>query len=330
MYLNTQSLLPHITQIRQLLKEEKPELLLLSETRITDEIEDFEIACSNYVCLRCDSMSRYTGGVVIYIREDIKHTVICNRTYNENLWILSIKVKQKMVNTMFTVLYHSPSKSTADFINHFDTWCEEVVQLEIINYICGDFNIDLIKDSFYKEKIIKICTDRGLKQHIKDPTRITGNSRTLIDYVLSNDKTEAVVLTTEKISDHSIIIFGSKECIPEQTKKLTKIQKLVGYKAEGFQENLEKYNWNLDSYVNISERVSIFEQKLVESLAKFIRSVKKTNLKDNEWYNRQLFEMKRERDKAYMVASYEPYKENWKKYTTKRNTYVRELHKAEK
>lgn len=295
---------------------------------LTNEIDDFEIKCCNYICLRCDSTSRFTGGVAIYIGEDVKHIIKCNKNYQENMWIISIQVKQKQMKGIFSVLYHSPSRSAADFIHILDDWCEEFIEIDQTNMLCGDFNIDLLKESFYKDKILKTLNDRGTKQQVTEPTRITPSSKTLIDYVISNEKIQAIVLTDNKISDHSTIAFGKREQSLQEENESNKCEKIVGYSKASFQEKLERFNWvnnDIDSACS-----NILQKRLSETLSSYVKSVKICKEKDNKWYNSYLNSLKKQRDEAYRLTIFETSEEKWRTYTMKRNLYVRELRKAEK
>lgn len=46
---------------------------MLSETHVTEDIDDCELVINGYKLERCNSRSRHTGGVVMYIRNSIKH-----------------------------------------------------------------------------------------------------------------------------------------------------------------------------------------------------------------------------------------------------------------
>ena len=58
------------------MKKVNPAIVALSESRLTDEIEDSEVNVPGYVIIRCDAENRYTGGVILYVRNDIKYEVI--------------------------------------------------------------------------------------------------------------------------------------------------------------------------------------------------------------------------------------------------------------
>lgn len=73
--------------------------------------------------------------------------------------------------------------------------------------LTGDFNIDWIdKNNYYTKKIRECFELLGYKQLISEYTRVTQNSKTLIDYVVSNDfSMKCEVRFSPKITDHHIL-----------------------------------------------------------------------------------------------------------------------------
>lgn len=67
-YLNAQSLIAHKDQIVYEIAKIYPSLILLSEARVTSDIQTCEVAIDQYHMLRCGSVNRHTGGVVMYIK----------------------------------------------------------------------------------------------------------------------------------------------------------------------------------------------------------------------------------------------------------------------
>lgn len=80
--------------------------------------------------------------------------------------------------------------------------------------VVGDFSIDIIKDSVYKNRVIEIM--QGYRQYVREATRIIHALCTLIDHVYANEEMTCEVLHTPKITDHAIIyivVRGNKEMI---------------------------------------------------------------------------------------------------------------------
>ena len=66
--------------------------------------------------------------------------------------------------------------------------------------LMGDFNIDLLVDNSHSRVWLDLLNLHGLTQIITEPTRVTTNSRTLIDHV--------IVSNTE-------YVYSSKAVVPD-------------------------------------------------------------------------------------------------------------------
>lgn len=100
--------------------------------------------------------------------------------------------------------------------------------------VIGDFNIDISKDSYYANKLIKTMQSYGYKQHIKDYTRITNVSRTLIDLVFSNFKIITRVKHTPKITDHSILVVSIESVNKDNHVQTRTVRDFTNFNDENF------------------------------------------------------------------------------------------------
>lgn len=211
--MNIQSLISNHEYLEILMLERKPMIVLLSETHVTSDISNSEIEISGYTLVCCNSHSRHTGGVAMYIKNELKLNKLSNETFYNSIWILSIEVicEQNVNSGIFTVIYRSPSSPITQFINVFEQWTIDHIDMSKTNIICGDFNVDLLK-SIYAPNMKKSIRELGFKQIIRTPTRISSTTKTLIDYVLVNvNKITAVTLPSDQISDHLTIMISKEE-----------------------------------------------------------------------------------------------------------------------
>lgn len=105
---------------------------------------------------------------------------------------------------VIAIIYLSPSASDGEFIK----FLEDIVDLLVTKGQCiviGDFNTDLMTDTFYAKKLKTEMAYLGMKQYIDKPTRITINSKTMIDLVFANNKVDCKMYETPKITDYSWI-----------------------------------------------------------------------------------------------------------------------------
>ncbi|KAK9709498.1 hypothetical protein QE152_g26583 [Popillia japonica] len=91
------------------------------------------------------------------------------------------------------------------------------------NFVCcGDFNIDLLDFESYKCKLFNnFLKDLGLLQIIRDATRVTRTSRTLVDLILTSEDSSACAAGVQSvgISDHELI-HCTLSC-PERSRNLS-------------------------------------------------------------------------------------------------------------
>lgn len=121
---------------------------MLSETHITD-FSDKELKIDGFLIERCDSNSRHTGGVAIYIKNSINYKVIHNK-HKSKTWILAIQISDSLINGRFVVIYKSPKEKINDFLAILDEFCEEWINDEHKILIVGDINIDVSKVKILK------------------------------------------------------------------------------------------------------------------------------------------------------------------------------------
>jgi exonuclease III len=154
--------LNNFENIEVLVEQLNPCLLMCSETCLTDNIDDNEINLIGYNLHRCDSHSRHTGGVLMYIRSNIKSEVIFNKSYGKNLWCLSVHVKCCALDGIYTTVYHSPNSSHAELMNYFENVIENCYDAAKLNIFVGDFNIDMSRNSTYSDKLKQIIQFHGM------------------------------------------------------------------------------------------------------------------------------------------------------------------------
>ena len=115
-------------------------------------------------------------------------------------------------------------------------------------FICGDFNIDLLK---YEEhvgsaKFIDTMYSNGLYPLIDKPSRITQQSATLIDNIFTNDMNHDIIcgLLINDISDHLPVFSISGHSITrhkyQQNKHIRQVNK---QSLDAFIKDLDKQSW---------------------------------------------------------------------------------------
>jgi len=325
MYTNAQSLMAHKDEIQhQVMKKLNPAFIALSESRLTPEIGDCEINVTGYSVVRCNAESRFTGGVALYVRDDINYEIVLLKKLEANFWCIAIKVKEKMFKGILMVIYHSPSASHGEFIGLLEEIVEELmIREECI--VLGDFNIDCMTDSFYTNKLLTTMQSLGLRQYVDKPTRVTENSKTIIDLVFANKELNVHVSHEPKITDHAWIkvVLDTRE-MKNKYKEFSG-RDYSGFNTEDFvkmvESNLE-IRQDLDIDVRATKLINNIINALDISAPKKIFRIPKI-WEGKKWYSNEIEESAIKRDEAYRKALYDNTEQNWQQFKMERNAVVK-------
>ena len=169
-----------------------PDIFGMCETFLTNSVSDNQIAIDGFDLIRkdrSDTQNKSGGGVLLYYRKSVN----CKRRYElevskiETLWA-EISLPNSKPFLVCTV--YRPPSSNSEWIDLFEEELSiaQTTGLELI--IMGDINIDLKLSPNKKwQNLIELF---DLSQLIKDPTRVTESSSTIIDHVYSS-KPENIV-----------------------------------------------------------------------------------------------------------------------------------------
>lgn len=316
--INSQSLISKIDEISNLIYTSKPLAVCLSETRLTSDIGDNEIFIKGYSIVRCDSENRHTGGVLMYIKENVILLETVKYTYLKNFWLLSVKISVNNKHYVLVCIYHSPSSSDADFLRDFEEWCQGIQDITCPRIIVGDFNIDWTVNNTYKNRLKNLMGDIGIQQWVGSITRPNDSGGSIIDLVFSDIiNLKCKVHQTPKITDHYIV------CINPNTEKTDKQDKhLISRGKINFPElnqKLSLINWNY-THSNIDDKynyfISVIKSKLEEVAPKkevVIRA------RFQEWWNDKIREAIEQRDLSYKIYKRNKTQSNREIYKHKRN-----------
>lgn len=170
MYLNVNSILSNKIELERVIEIKNPAIILCSETCTTNHITDQELCIQTYKLVRCDSHSRHTGGTMIYIHDSIEYNIKYNKSIDQNIWCIFIKLKHFNPKWQIGVVYHSPSTSDADFINYLRTILGSTCEMSESNILIGDFNINLNNTTTYSSQLIDLFKEYSMHQKVNFDT----------------------------------------------------------------------------------------------------------------------------------------------------------------
>ena len=251
-------------EVKYLSSERKIDILCISETWLLEDIPDKFIQIPNFNVFRHDKGRG--GGTCIFVRDDLKVKQLCtgieNHPYIEDLWI-NVQYK-KLPSFIIGCIYRHPHASVDSFNYLSDIFKYMCLQNKPI-FILGDFNDDLFSAG---NKLDKIFKNLKLRQLIDRPTRVTPNSKTLLDLAITN-RPEMIVFSDVipgTIADHdliSIIIDFEK---PKRQPLIRTFRSLKNYTQNDFCNKLLKETSILDYLLltdNVDTQVDIFTKVFI-------------------------------------------------------------------
>lgn len=204
---NARSVTANLCEIEVLCADRKPKVLFCSEARITEDIVYSEYKIENYTPIVCYAQSRFTGGVVIYVNNELKFKVIENCHEEKQMWCLAIELFDSAINGMYSVMYRSPAANINECFEFTDKFLEKTINPNKLNVVTGDININMNDLNTNSRALLYLFEKHGLSLIVNFDTRVTNTSQTLIDYVLTNNKEKVSCkpIEHENISDHKTI-----------------------------------------------------------------------------------------------------------------------------
>ena len=181
---------------------------------------------NGYSMVQSDRLNRRGGGVVLYIDNSLnfKLRTDINMPTNSDYESLFIEINNKPQNTIIGVVYRPPDRSTYPFLDNFSHCLDSISKENKQCFICGDFNLDLMKYTMHTgiNDFINLLYSASFYPLIDKPTRVTTKSATLIDNIFTNCLDLRItpgILFTD-ISDHFPIfqIINSPNSLNDRTK----------------------------------------------------------------------------------------------------------------
>jgi Reverse transcriptase (RNA-dependent DNA polymerase) len=311
--------------------EKKPKILMISETHVTSDFDDSELEINGYNLIRCDSNSRHTGGVAMYIDESVDFNVVC-KLVKSKTWILSVKINNHLMTGLYAVVYKSPSEKINDFLNTFDEFCDEHINDENDNVITGDFNINVARKSKNVNKYLDVIKEYNLEQIIEDYTRenTKAKTKTIIDHVLTNNRKNLKYSINKKdhIGDHFMIEIKCN--VKTKSKKSDEKYEITSWKkydATKMKDLICDIKWDDELKSDVNKKSEFLVNNLSECVNKLVSKVKVFK-NSNQWYNDDLRKMKKKKDelfKKYEMSNDLDHKTEWEKLS---KTYKEMIKKA--
>ena len=329
MSLNIRSLNKNFEQLKQIATEFKTDIIALSEIW-NPNTKALKIPNYNEIITK-SRPNKKGGGVGLYLTKNIKyecHTEI-NNLRLKKLELIGVKIKTWDNQKLNIIAAYRPPNSEIK-----ETFSDLEILLNTINdeptIITGDLNINVGIKNTLSNKYLTQLENYNMTQSVKTFTRITANSKTTIDHVISNQHAIATIVTHLSLSDHQILItcYGrSKKCHPKkQDNKPYSILDL-----EKTKENINKINWSpwMNEHKNsgINPMYDSFHQKIQSCLVH--KEIKPRKRKTNQpFFNENLQKLKTALEKKRKKFLKNPNAQNELSFKENKKNYNKEIEKS--
>ena len=203
-------------------------------------------------------------------------------------------------------------------------------------YLCGDFNVDLLKQAHvYTDLFLETLYSYGMLPIITKPTRITSTTATLIDNIFTNNcfQTHYGGLLCTDISDHLPIfsicnIRGIHRCTEKEYKY---IRKYDAQNMSRFKQNLTSKNWeDVLSCQDVDVAYDLFLDMFKDShecCFPKCRVLINKNERDKPWLTKSLINACKKKNKLYRdfvkKNGCKKAEEKYKKYKNKLTSVIK-------
>ena len=268
------------------------------------------VSFENYLLF---SIGSYTsrGGSALYVKNDYdvseRFDLVNKNALFETVWIEINNKKNK--NIVCGTIYRHPKDNAQNFkafLDYLEFCLSKLANENKEIYICGDFNIDWLKidvNSNYKH-FYDLVFNYGFSPLIKSPTRVQGESATVIDNILTNTYYQDTVCGNiiSDLSDHFSQFASIPRCNVSRKDGGYTFRDYSNFSADNFRQDIMSLDFDTSSG-DVNDQFADFLDKLESCVNKHAPwkkiNPKKFNFELKPWITPELKKMIRIRNNLF-------------------------------
>jgi hypothetical protein len=273
---------------------EEVEVLCLTEHWLKEEyiklisIDEFKLV-SNFS--RSESIH---GGTCIYVKHYLKTREVnyLNGIGKEKDFEISA-VEVLDYKLIVVCVYRSPDGDFSIFLRNLESVIQKVKVRKRWLILCGDWNINFVKESSNLSDVQELLTLYNLVNTVRTPTRVTKNSASLIDVVITDKEIISDVATVIDLgfSDHKAQVL--QITVNRRLKKFKVItsRQYTEKRVEEFKYMLSKESWQeVYQTLEVNSALQIFRENFgyYFNIAFPYKSKKLRNAQNKDWITKGL------------------------------------------
>ena len=207
LYYNARSILPKLDELRAGVLFQKPDMICIVETWLSEVVTDYELLLPYYQIHRLDR-NRHGGGVVLYVHNSLSCKLLL-KGGPHNLEFLALSVTSALVANKFCIcLFYRPPSSCVSIFDNRCTTLQMVNPAQFSTFLLlGDFNVIFYNPQHHLlSHVNDILYSFSLVQVVPSFTHVSPNcSTSLIDLALLSDTSclqSCTTLPPFSYSDH--------------------------------------------------------------------------------------------------------------------------------
>ena len=158
---------------------------------------------------------------------------------------ICIEVKKPRMKPLLVCSWYRAPDLSVEIFDHFEIFLQNIEHENKDVILTGDLNCNLLSTETNRkiEKFQDLMRNYQLKQHITTPTRITNDTQSLIDIIITKiDDTKIIDSGVMHlgISDHSLVYICRKIACQKETPKLIETRQFKHFNALRFQSKLSE------------------------------------------------------------------------------------------
>ena len=332
-HINVNGLRGKIAEIRYLLSEVKFDVIAITETHLSSDIENNEILVDDYNIIRQDRDNGQSswGGTAIYFKCSLNGycKININKFQIESSW-LELNIRSQTV--LIGCVYNPPGNNKI-FIESFDKLLQQRSLQRKNLVILGDINIDLLSDYNSKKLLLNLLLRSNMQNVITEATRITNTSRTLIDMAFT-PKTAKILCSGSLdygISDHHLIYLKLDLKKQKQKPKIITCKNFKNVDVQKLQQEIDYAPWHIcDLFDDIDDTTWAWETMYKSIVNEHIKERRvKIRSKSSPWMNGSIRKELNRKYKLLKTAQNTNSDSDWKQYKVARNYCTHLVRSAE-
>ena len=322
-FVNIVSLPKYLDELRLRMDSQTLDILALSETRLDNTFTDYAVSIEGYSLVRRDRC-RSGGGVAIYIRNVIEYKIRSDLS-DPDLEFLCIEIQKPKTKPFLLSNWYRPPNTSIELFDKFEVLLGKIEAENIESNILGDLNCDMMAISPANETkhLIELCESFQYAQLIKEPTRVTSSSKSLIDLFLTNEPDKFVTSGVSHIgcSDHSLIYVSRKLTCPRSFPRIIESRQYKNFVPDNFMNDIALVPWDIIEQIdNPTSAWEVWKQSFL-AVANLHAPVKKRRVRNSKapWLTPEIKRLMWERDRIKRIATVTNDQLKWAEYRRLKN-----------